>query len=65
MGEGTRKNRRGTVWDWPVIPLVAGLFLVGNWAAYRNAAVGVIGVVLVVASAAWLIRRGAFSPRRD
>jgi membrane-bound ClpP family serine protease len=55
---------RGTVWDWPVIPLVAGVLLVGNWVAYRNGVVGLVGAALVLVGAAWLIRRRAASPNR-
>ena len=60
MGNG--RGYRGTAWDWPVIPLIAGLFLVANWVAFRNSVVGVVGVALVVAAAVWLVRRRASSP---
>ena len=58
------RSYRGTAWDWPVIPLIAGLFLVANWVAFRNTAIGVVGVALVAAAAAWLVRRRASSPSR-
>lgn len=59
------KGYRGTAWDWPVIPLIAGLFLIANWVAFRNGIMGTIGVALVVASTLWLVRRRSSSPSRS
>jgi len=56
---------RGTAWDWPVIPLVAGLLLIANWVAFRNGLIGALGVLLVAGSAIWLVRRRSVSARRD
>jgi hypothetical protein len=55
----TRRGYRGTLWDWTVIPFVAGVFLVGNGIAGGYPVALVIGVVLAVASAGWWLRRRA------
>lgn len=60
MGEGQRKDRRGTFWDWPVGVILAAVVL--GFAFKPGVFVFLLfwfGVISL------LIRRGSFSPRRD
>lgn len=52
-----RRGYRGTVWDWTVIPFIAGLFLIGIGVSGGYPASTVIGVVVAVLSAVWWWRR--------
>ena len=64
MDEGTKKDRRGTIWDWPVGVALGGALLF-FLAASNGAAAGVLlGLALAgFGLVTFLARRGSFSAR--
>jgi hypothetical protein len=61
-----KTDRHGTVWDWPVPVMIAGVLLC-LLAVSNGAGLGVLVGLLVAGFGlvALLARRGSFSPRGD
>lgn len=56
----TGRGYRGTLWDWTVIPLVIGLFLLGNGLTTPYFPTAITGAIVVLLSAwGWWRRRNA------